>query len=97
MSLTPHYIQHHGNAGIAVTATIDEASRPGTGYAAGQGSGAHDVRCLVATQQSEVYSELLQSIQKCTCCALHAFSLPYIGECLVYKWSSLSFSTCLSS
>jgi len=55
-----------GNAGIAVTATADETSRPGTRNAAGQGSGgqsdAHDVRCLVATQQSEVYFELLQSM-----------------------------------
>lgn len=55
-----------GNAGIAVTATIDGKSGPCTRHAACQGSGgpshAHDVRCLVATQQSEVYFELLQSI-----------------------------------
>ncbi len=92
---SPHCIQHHmtaGDAGIAVTAAIDGTSRPGTGYGAGQGSGgqsdAHDLRCLVATQQSEVYFELLQSTQKCMCCnnrALHAISLPYLGDCLAYK------------
>lgn len=92
---SPHCIQHHmtaGDAGIAVTAAIDGTRRPGTGYGAGQGSGgqsdAHDLRCLVATQQSEVYFELLQSTQKCMCCnnrALHAISLPYLGDCLAYK------------
>ena len=54
-----------GNAGTAVTAIADKTSRPGARNAAGQGSGgqsdAHDVRCLVATQQSEVYFELLQN------------------------------------
>lgn len=54
-----------GNAGIAVTVAVDGKSRPDFRNAAGQGSGqsdAHDVRCLVATQHSEVYIEPLQSM-----------------------------------
>ncbi|DBA90086.1 hypothetical protein WJX77_011445 [Trebouxia sp. C0004] len=54
-------------SGVAVTATIDRKSGFVTKSAAGQGSGgqsdAHDVRCLVATQQSE-FADIWKSPEK---------------------------------